>query len=258
VPRPDLPPPNPPRPPIGPPITPPNNPPGGPPTGGERYGGYGTGYNQDALQNASGQAFQGPQGGIGGNLNLSPGVQAASAQVTGQGLESNPVIQALQSNFNRQISPQIQRQMELMGLGASSATANALANAWGGMAAPVMESQLGREERSIDRRMGGVESELGRQERSAVRQSEALQNLIPTFMGMSGQSRGNLQGAINQAFQGDQYLRGLGQAQNEAEYNEILRQQALREQALFGPFGQTMPAAFGSRQIQSGGGGMFK
>ena len=51
--------------------------------------------------------------------------------------------------------------------------------------------------------------------------------------------------------------RGIAQSQNEAEQADLLRRQALAEEALFQPLGQLLPSAIGQGSTPRGKQGIF-
>jgi hypothetical protein len=248
----------PPQPPPGPgdPGGPPGQPPTVPPRPPTPTGPPGP-YNPGPQSwNQLGSAFQNsqPQGAT--PFWQSQGIQAASEGVNAGNLAQDPQILAQQKAFEQLMLPQLQNQAALAGLGNSSALTNSISLANAQQLAPMMESELGRRERRIERRAGATEQELGRRERSAERQYDATLQRINMLNGMGAQRFGQRQSAIGTAGQAGAVIRGQQQAGYDAERNEYLRQQALAEQAAFGIFGQTAPSAFGSRQTSSGG--LFK
>lgn len=108
----------------------------------------------------------------------------------GEDIAESPAITAALEAFNRNVAPGIERRLGMAGLGRSTALADALADAQANLLLPLIEEELAREERGIER-----------------------------------------------------------------EFQDFLRQQALAEQATFGPLGSFIPSTVGQRTITSGGGG---
>jgi hypothetical protein len=152
--------------------------------------------------------------------------------------DQSPVIKAAMKSFEGNALPSIQNQMNLSGLGRSTAAGDAIAKAQGQMMTPLLQS------------------ELDRQERAAVRTSDATQQQIQDLLSLSSGEQGRQTGAVNTLMQTGGVQRGVGQSAEDAAYNDFLRRQALSEQGTFLPFGQAMPSALGSHQISSGG--LFK
>jgi hypothetical protein len=133
----------------------------------------------------------------------------AGRQVTGANLQSSPSLQAARQAFTTAIEPRIVNQATLAGLGRSTAVPQALAQAEAQYLSPLIEAELGREERGIGR--------------------EAQLRL----------------GAIEEAFRGGGMERDVEAQRAAAEQQDFLRRQALAEQGLFLPFGQLAPSAIG-------------
>lgn len=174
------------------------------------------------------------------------GVQAAYQTADGHTLQNDPSLQATMDAFNKYQSPLIQNQMALSGLGNSNATANALSLGQSQALAPVMEAALGREQQSLQTGSNAVQSEYGRRMSADQAASQANLATIPYLMQMSQNQTGNEQQQFNDAMQYGGLQQGVQQGQNDAAYQDFLRRQGLAEQATYGPFGQTIPSAFGS------------
>lgn len=151
-----------------------------------------------------------------------PGLfELASRRVTGEGLPQSASFQAAQRAFTTAIEPRIQNQAALAGLGRSTALTNALAQAEAQYLAPLIEAELAREERGLER-----EAQL----RTA---------------------------GIEAALRGGGLERGVEQERSAAEQQDLLRRQALAEQALFMPFGQLAPSSIGQVSTTRGKQGFF-
>jgi hypothetical protein len=145
----------------------------------------------------------------------------AGRKVTGANLESSPSMRAARQAFTTAIEPRIVNQQTLAGLGRSTAVPGALAQAEAQYLTPLIESELAREERGLERESG--------------------QRL----------------GAINAALTGGGLERGVEQERAAAEQQDMLRRQALAETALFTPFGQLAPSTIGQVSTTRGKSGMF-
>ena len=144
---------------------------------------------------------------------------------TGAGLESRPAVLAAQRAFRQGSVPTIVNQATLAGLGRSTALTNALAGAEAQFLLPVIQGELAREERGIER---GSQAAFG-----------------ATQIGLQG-------GGVE---------RDVAQAGNVASLQDFLRRQAIAETALFQPFGQLIPSGIGQQaSTRSSGstGGAFK
>jgi len=176
----------------------------------------------------------------------SPGIQAAEQRVQGVDIMNDPAVASALKNFEQIGSQPIKNEAALAGLGNSSALTNSLGQAESSMMTPLYLDAINREQQRLQGVTGATESELDRRERSNVRQSEANQNSINQLLALQGQNFGQqLQGSQAQ-LQAGGIQRGVEQQGNENAYNDFLRQQALSENALEGPFGGMLPSAFGS------------
>jgi hypothetical protein len=172
---------------------------------------------------------------------LRGGVAAGQRQVTGAGLPGGPEgtnasFDATRRAFEAMTIPQIRQQRTLMGLGDSNAVTNDISRAWAGVLPTLVENELGREERGIDRSVG---SQFG-----------GAQGLA----GLSGQQTGREFGATDRGFGFGTGFRGIAEEGNRSIYEDFLRRQGLAERLLFTPFGQS-PGTIGTEQQI---GGLFK
>jgi len=166
----------------------------------------------------------------------------------GSAFQESPFYQTGKTAFEEGIAPLIENQMALSGLGTSSSLANALSLGWG-QQVPQILSQYATQY---------VEPQLQRQ----MQQQQLIASMIPQLAGLGAQETGRELQTINAALQAGGLERGVRQAQEDALYADLLRRQALSEQALFGPMGM-LPSAVGSRTVsttsaEGGGGGLFK
>jgi len=203
------------------------------------------GPNMSSLQDLQGQMLN---GGLTGAtpFGQSPGIQAAGQRVQGVDIMNDPAVASALKNFEQIGSQPIKNEAALAGLGNSSALTNSLGQAESSMMTPLYLDAINREQQRLQGVTGATESELDRRERSNVRQSEANQNSINQLLALQGQNFGQqLQGSQAQ-LQAGGIQRGVEQQGNENAYQDFLRQQALSENALQGPFGGMLPSAMGS------------
>jgi len=150
-------------------------------------------------------------------------------QVTGANLATSPSLAAARRAFTATIQPRIENTATLAGLGRSTALTNAMAQAEAQYMQPLIEAELAREERGIDRAAQGVGQE-GAMRLSAIQAAE----------GVGGAER------------------AAAQEVNQAAYQDYLRRQALSEQSIYTPFGMLAPTTVGSTSKTSGSSGLFK
>ena len=161
--------------------------------------------------------------------------------VTGAGLPggpegTSPTFEATRRAFEAMTIPQIRQQRTLMGLGDSNAVTKDIAQAWAGVLPTLVESELGREERGIER---GITSAFGG--------AQGLQ-------GLSAQEMARRTAASQTGFGYGTGFRGIAEEANRAIYEDFLRRQGLAENLLYGPFGQANVLAGTEQQV----GGLFK
>jgi hypothetical protein len=185
--------------------------------------------------------------------------------------EASPYYSTGLNAFNTGAVPTIENQMALSGLGQSSSLADALSLGWSQALPQILsqystqyvEPQLGREENAINREVGALGT-----------QASLLSNLVPLFSNMGIQDTQRLLTEIQQMFAGGGLERSVTQAENDAKYADMLRRQALAEEAQYTPMGMLFPSAIGQNLVssgtygsntygttsatQSGGGGLFK
>jgi hypothetical protein len=155
-------------------------------------------------------------------ISEAPGLfDLSKRKVTGENLKDSPSLSAAREAYTRTIQPRIENTAAVSGLGRSTALTNAMAQAEAEYMTPLIESELGREERGIAR-----EGEMTLQGIQAALQSGGLE-------------------------------RSIEQSEYGAEYEDQLRRQALAEQALFVPMGSLLPSTIGRGSKTSGKQGMF-
>lgn len=172
---------------------------------------------------------------------LRQGVSTGQQGVTGAGLPggpagTNPTFEATRRAFEEMTIPQIRQQRTLMGLGDSNAVTNDISRAWAGVLPTLVENELGREERGLERAsstaFGGASG----------------------LAGLSGQQTQREFGAADRGFGYGSTFRGIADDANRAIYEDFLRRQGLAENLLLAPLGGT-PSTIGERRQQ---GGLFK
>lgn len=167
--------------------------------------------------------------------------EGRTAEVTGAGLPggaegTDASFEATRRAFEAMTIPQIRQQRTLMGLGDSNAVTNDIARAWAGVLPTLVENELGREERQIDRSIGaGMAGAQG-------------------LAGLSAQEMARRFGAADRGFGYGTGFRGISEEANRAIYEDFLRRQGLAENLLYGPFGQANVLAGTEQQV----GGLFK
>lgn len=196
----------------------------------------------DALDHSLGQSQAG-----GYSLDNSPGVTAAYKQADGSQIMNDPVVAAAMAHYRAKVQPGIENSMALAGLGHSTALGTAEGDATANLLMPLYQDSAGRQERVNTQGAQAMEAELQRRERSGVRQSEALQNQASQLMNMGNTSTGRRQQTMQDYLNYGSTERGVNQSIYDSRHDDMLRRQALAEQGLMVPFGQTMPAAFGSK-----------
>jgi hypothetical protein len=160
---------------------------------------------------------------------------------TGAGLPGGPEgtnasFEATRRAFEASTIPQIRQSRTMMGLGDSNAVTNDISRAWAGVLPTLVENELGREERGIQRETGaGFAGAQG-------------------LTGISGAQTQREAGATDRGFGFGTGFRGIAEEGNRAVYEDFLRRQGLGERALFAPFGQGQ-AGIGTINT---GGGLFK
>src|SRR5262245_45101628 len=142
-------------------------------------------------------------------------------KVTGANIQSSPSFQAANEAYNTAIRPGVENRAAVSGLGRSTALTNADAAARAAYLQPTVEGELAREERGNQNEMNATLAEI---------------------------QAGTGAGATE---------RGIQQAGYEAVLNDLLRRQALSEQAVYQPFGQIAPSTIGQQSATRGKQGIF-
>jgi len=162
----------------------------------------------------------------------------AGRMATGQGISTDPGILAASEAFEKLMTPQIENQMGLAGLGKSSSLANALAMGKSSYMLPLITDYLQREQQTLGN------------------QAQMYGSMMPQFAALGGQETARQLQTLNAASTTGAQMRGIAQEPLTSAYQDYLRRQALAEQALFVPFGAMAGPSIGqagsSTQSQSG------
>lgn len=173
---------------------------------GNMFGGLGN-LNQNyqnMVQGASGLS------GLSGNsqeamdlFRSMPGI--AGRQVTGANVQNDPAVKAANAKFQEVMAPMIKDAAGLSGIGRSGAMTSALASQQAQTLLPLIQDSMQREERGIDRLLGGTQAAAG----GLFGGGQQETNRLLSQLGIFGQA-----GAAQQAGQqaGASGLAGVGQA----------------------------------------------
>lgn len=160
-------------------------------------------------------------------VQAAPGVAGTVPTMTSEELLASPTIQAQQAAFEAITQPTIENEMALQGLSRGGATGNELAMAEASMLTPLMQEEIARQERGIEREAG------------------AMQTSAQTAGALGAQQTGRTQAEQEAAMSAGGVERDVTQATNDAEYQDMLRRQALYEASLFTPLGGFVPSTIG-------------
>ena len=185
---------------------------------------------------------------------FTPGANVSPIRVDPGQIATSPAIQAAQNVFRQNVAPVISRQARLSGVGSGTAVQNALARANVEALRPLIQSELGREERVLDRGIGVTEANLGRQERGIDRLVGATGATINPLLNIGGAETGRTLQQIGTAERLGGTERGVNQAVADRLTQDFLRRQALSEQGTFVPFGSFAPSAVGTQVAGRSGG----
>lgn len=204
-----------------------------------------------------------------------PGI--AGTQVTGANIENDPAIKAANAKFQEVMAPMIKDAAGLSGIGRSGAMTGALASQQAQTIMPLIQDAMGREERGIDRLLGGTQagasglfgggqqsanqllSQLGIYGQAGGAQQQGQQfgasgmaGVGQALAGLGGQEQNMLMNAISgMSGLGDQF-RGIEQEQLNAPYEEQMRMYSEALNSIYGPFGM-IPGMTGSFGTSTGG-----
>jgi len=82
----------------------------------------------------------------------------AGKQVTGENVANDPAVKAAQAKFQEVMAPMIKDAAGLSGIGRSGAMTNAMASQQAQTLLPLIQDSMAREERGIDRLLGGTQA----------------------------------------------------------------------------------------------------
>lgn len=171
------------------------------------------------LLHGAGVGYTGQAGDLYGQL---PGI--AGTQVTGANVATDPAVQQANKVFQDVMSPMIKDAAGLAGIGKSGAMTNALSAQQAQTLLPLIQGSMQREERGIDRRLGGTQA-----------------------------AAAGLQGVGGQTFGMGEGTRNIEQEILNAPYDEQMRLFSEALNSIYGPFGM-IPGMFGSSSTTTGGG----
>lgn len=200
-----------------------------------------------------------------------PGI--AGTQVTGENVANDPAVKAANEKFMEVMAPMIKDSAGLAGIGKSGAMTNALSSQQAQTLLPLIQGSMQREERGIDRLLGGTgaaaQGLFGGGQQSANQQQAMAQGLAgiggqqagigqaqagigQMLAGLGGQEQGMLMNAINGLSGLGGQFRGIEQEQLNAPYDEQMRLFSEGLNSIYGPFGM-IPGMMGSSSSSSGG-----
>lgn len=226
------------------------------PGGGAGGGSVGTGGGTGSGSVGTGAGTKGPE-----IIDLTGGGSATGGSSGGL----NGRLMAALNLFNKTTGESIKNEMESMGLGASQHLGNALEMGRASMIMPLISEEmkyqadaanrqlaLGQDiarqrENAIIRQAAQAEQSLGRQERGIERRMAARQAGMNLGMQSAQNETNRWLEALNLGMKQGEIERGIDSERAAAIKDELLRQQALAEQALFGPLGGFLPSTLGSR-----------
>lgn len=198
--------------------------------------------------------WQSPDIMVAGQHGYDPGQTYAGQQVTGQSIASDPYIGAALNNFNLNVAPGIQNQMNAAGLGRSTAAADAMAKAQASLMPSLFQQSTQNEQQRIQNQIGAgqfsaglsqqdlsrlsgaTQFDTGLRQQAANEQQQGQQQLFQNLMQMQGQNFNQQMGAGQQLFGQGTLAQQTGQMGNQNSYQDFLRQQGLSEEAI-NPFG---------------------
>ncbi len=163
-------------------------------------------------------------------MKYAPGVARRAGrtpEMTTEELMAAPNVQAGQAAFEATAMPTIQNQMNLAGLGDSTATANALSMANADMLSPLFAEEIARKERGIERG------------------AEAGGAAVSQLAGLGQQEGGRKMAAIMAMLEAGGTERGIRDAKFGEQANERDRLVAMLSESLYTPLGAIAPGMVG-------------
>jgi hypothetical protein len=202
--------------------------------------------------------------------------ELASRQATGANVANDPAVKAAQEKFDAVMKPMIMDAAGLAGVGRSSAMTNALSSQQAQTLLPLIQESIAREERGIDRALGGTQSAAaglfggGQQANQQLMQrlgilgqagsaGQQAQQAAAAGLLNTGQASGNLgaqeqamtTSAMNNLFNAGNLFRGIEQEQLNAPYEEQMRLFSEALNSIYGPFGM-IPGMTGATSTTGG------
>lgn len=209
--------------------------------------------------------------------------EIAGRQVTGANVENDPAVKAAQAKFQEVMAPMIKDAAGLAGLGKSGVMTNALASQQAQTLLPLIQDSMGREERGIDRLLGGTQagasglfsggqqsmqqllSQIGTYGQAGAAQQQGEQagaaglsqvggqmgGISQLLAGLGGQEQNMLMNAIGGLSGLGGEFRGIEQEMLNAPYEEQMRMYTEALNSLYGPLGM-IPGLTGSSSVVSG------
>lgn len=210
-----------------------------------------------------------------------PGI--AGRQVTGENVRNDPAIRAANEQFQSMMAPMIKDAAGMAGIGRSGVMTNALASQQAQTLLPLMQESMAREERGIDRLLGGTQagaaglfgggqqstqqllSQLGLYGQAGAAQQAGQQagaqglagiggqqaGIGQLLAGLGGQEQNMLMNAIGGLSGLGGQFRGIEQEMLNAPYDEQMRMWTEALNSMYGPFGM-IPGLTGSTSVTSG------
>ncbi len=204
-----------------------------------------------------------------------PGI--AGRQVTGENVANDPAIKAANDKFMEVMAPMIKDSAGLAGLGRSGVMTNALSSQQAQTLLPLIQDSMGREERGIDRLLGGTQAgaaglfgggqqanqqlmqQLGIYGNAGAAQQQGQQfgaqgmaGIGQALAGLGGQEQGMLMNAISGLSGLGGQFRDIEQQMLNAPVEEQHRLWSEALNQIYGPFGM-IPGMTGSAGTSTGG-----
>ena len=206
-------------------------------------------------------------------MNFRRQVAARPLEMDAATIAQDAGLQAAKGAFEQTTAPMLGNQMAAMGLADSGAHAQRMANAWAATATPHVQAAQAREMQRREDILRNLQQEtqdrlglgkfisdrqmqaMGYEGQALGLQDQANRTMLSTA-GMQGdlaqQQWARDKGAIDTGMQVGGVFRSIEDAENQAAYEDFLRQQGLAEKALYAPFGQAAAGLIGSK-VTGGG-----
>lgn len=182
----------------------------------------------------------------------------AGQQVTGANVANDPAVKEAQRVFETTMAPMIKDAAGLAGIGKSGAMTNAMSAQQAQTLLPLIQGSMAREERGIDRMLGGTQAAAGglfqggAQQAGQIGQAAAgMGQTAGQYGALGGQEQNMLMNAIGGLSGLGEQFRGIEQEMLNAPYDEQMRLYTEALNSIYGPFGM-IPGLTGSVSTQSG------